>query len=80
MNSKARYHSARWITTAAVTGVLSFATLNMVGCDDNDTPGEVLDEAIDETGDAVEEVGEDIEDAADDVGDEIDDAADDAKS
>ena len=76
MNSKARYHSARWITTAAVTGVLSFATLNMVGCDDNDTPGE----AIDETGDAIEEVGEDIEDTADDVGDEIDDAADDAKS
>ena len=80
MNSNSRYQSARLLMTAAVAGVMSFATLNMVGCDDNDTPGEVLDEAIDETGDAVEEVGEDIEDAADDVGDEIDDAADDAKS
>ncbi|MCA9305332.1 MAG: hypothetical protein R3B46_03265 [Phycisphaerales bacterium] len=76
MNSNSRYQSARLLMTAAVAGVMSFATLNMVGCDDNDTPGE----AIDETGDAIEEVGEDIEDTADDVGDEIDDAADDAKS
>ena len=76
MNSNSRYQSARLLMTAAVAGVMSFATLNMVGCDDNDTPGE----AIDETGDAIEEVGEDLEDTADDVGDEIDDAADDAKS
>ena len=80
MNRNSRYQSSRWLMTAAVAGVMSFATLDMVGCDDNDTPGEAIDEAIDETGDAIEEVGEDIEDTADDVGDEIDDAADDTKS
>ncbi len=63
----------RCITTAALAGALGFACVSMTGCDDNDPPGEVVDEAIDETGDALDDVGDDIEDAADDAADEIED-------
>lgn len=70
-----RYRLLASLFTSCVVG-MSAATL--VGCDTNDTPGEKLDEAIDETGDAIDEAADDVNDAVDDAADEIDDAADDA--
>lgn len=77
MEPNTRNSVARLLTAAAASCAMSLAFVSMTGCDDNDTPGEAVDEAIDETGDAMDEVGDDIEDAADDAADEIDDATDD---
>lgn len=73
IEDKERFRMLASLVTSCVVG-MSAATL--VGCDRNDTPGEAIDEAIDEAGDALEEAGEEIQDAADDVADGIDDAAD----
>ena len=48
----------------------------MTGCDQNNTPGDELEEAGESLGDAAEEAGESAQDAVEEAGDEIEDAAD----
>lgn len=54
--------------------ILTVASFGLMGCDDDveepaseETVGEEVEEAADDTGDAIEEAGEDTEEAVDDA-------------
>lgn len=70
-------NNARWLAALIGSGALALAsTAALSGCERHDTPGEAIDDAIDDAGDAIEDAGDAIEDAADDAADNIDDATD----
>jgi len=57
------------------------AMITIVGCREEKTPGEKVDERMEETGesmeDAADEVEDDMEEAAEEVEDRVEDATDD---
>ena len=61
------------VLLAFIVGSVALVT----GCENNDTPGDELEEAGESLTDAAEEAGEGAKDAVEEAGDEIEDAADD---
>lgn len=77
MNIEKRNERFRLLASAAISCALGMSYATLIGCDRNDTPGEAVDEAIDETEDALDDAADEVDDAVDDAADDIDDAVDD---
>lgn len=62
-----------WV--ALMASGLAFAGAGLVGCEQETTPGDALDNALEDAGDAVENAGEEMEGAATQAEEAVEDAA-----